>query len=220
LKICALSESIGPYIGTRTGGSKGAIVRNWLLYVLTAIALFCFGNDQTAYAGSGQTIGKQFPWLMAYVGKTTNELVADHRFKDLTNSIVPNQTVCLFGKPTSLRTSFRKMLTEAPDFVALKDNEFITFAGKDVHHPDDKVIVWLDWRTNNSAFAIVHHYGPDNSKQFRKETMLYVVSSTLGTRTTLPESLKFALKNWLIIENSIPDAIRYNNTEEGAQFIF
>jgi hypothetical protein len=182
--------------------------------------MFCSGNNQTARADSSQTIGKQFPWLIAYVGKTTNELVADDRFQRLSTSIVPNQTVCLVGKQTSLRTTFRKMLTEAPDFVFMKQNQFITFAGKDIHQPDDKVFVWLDWRSRNSAFAIVHHYGPDNPKQFRKEPMLYVVSTTLSAKDGLPDSLKFLLKNWLIIENAIPDAITFNGAPAAGNLIF
>jgi len=194
-------------------------MQKWILSVSFAILAVCAGDIQATNAGTSVT-NSQYKWLLAYVGRTTNELVADERFNRLLNSVVPDQKVFLVGKKTSLRYSFRKMLTDAPDFVTLRDNRYFVFSGKDIHQPDDKALVWLDWRGNHSAFAIVHHFGPDDPKKFSKEPLLYVASTNFGASEGLPPELKFAIKNWVIIENVTPSAITYNGAPASATLIF
>src|SRR5262249_50856261 len=119
-----------------------------LSILLPLLAISC-GSAQAADADAKITTG-QYKWVLAYIGRTTNELVSDHRFGRLLNSVVPEQQVLLVGKTTSLRRTFRKMLTDAPDFVTMKENRFIVFSGKDKNLPEDKALVWLDWRTGRS----------------------------------------------------------------------
>jgi len=218
LKIHALSESIDH--STRNWRSKGAIVRQRLLALLLAIFFSGAGFIQPAQAKSAATFGKQFPWLISYVGKTGDELVADQRFNTLLATVVPDQKVYLVGKQTSLRATTKKMLSDAPAFVIFKHNRYVVFSGEDKHQKEDKIMMWLDWKSNSSALAIVHHYGPDDPKQFRKEPMLYVVSEGIVPPEPLPEDLKFMIKNWLLIEGVTPSALTYNGKSASAALIF
>jgi hypothetical protein len=194
-------------------------LQNWILFVSLAFLVCCCGDVQASDSHQRVTTS-QYKWLLAYVGRTTNELVADKRFNSLLNNVVPNKTVFLVGRPTSLRKTFRKMLTDAPDFVTMRDKEYFAFGGKDKNQPDDKALIWLDWRTGRSAIAIVHHYGPDDPKKYSNEPMLYVASNTLNAANGLPSELKFAVKNWVIIENVTPTSITYNGEPASATLIF
>src|SRR5262249_1941717 len=130
------------------------------------------------------------------------------------------QRVLLVGKTTSLRGTFRKMLTDAPDFVTMKENRFIVFSGKDKNLPEDKALVWLDWRTGRSAYAVIHHFRPEDPAKYSKEPLLYIGTTTLNKEGDLPPTLKFALKNWVLIENVVPSAITYNGAPASASLVF
>jgi hypothetical protein len=193
----------------------------WIFSVSFAILVICCGNEQSVNADTTASQSSQYKWLLAYIGRTTNELMRDKRVQHvLDNVIPPKQTTCVAGREKPLRVVFRKMLTDAPDFVTMRDNRYIAFSGHDVIHPEDKALVWLDWRDGRSAIAIIHHWGPDDSKQYSKEPLLWIASVTFHGTEPLPPELTFAIKNWVVLEGITPAAITYNGAPAGASLVF
>lgn len=108
---------------------------------------------------SGET--PRYSWLLAFAGRTTNELLWDARFADLLRSLVRRSGD---PGPDALTEELRRSLGGAPEDVVVADGRFVVATACRHHYCDERGYVWIDIVRGEVAAAILRFDdGPSSS---------------------------------------------------------
>jgi uncharacterized protein YecT (DUF1311 family) len=123
-------------------------------------------------------------WLLAYAGKSTNQLIWDKRIGSLIHDALP----------ASLADRVAGALGGPPDPVFVTDRRYVSMSACFPHACGEKAFLWVDTQTGNALGAHADCSYPENGAAWRCAVRL---GSTGLSRDTIPVQAAQALRAWM-----------------------
>ncbi len=137
------------------------------------------------------------PWLLAFDGKSTNELVLDKRFATFVRARVSSRPLVYWvadGRPTKPSDDVLEFLHGPPDDVHIVDKRYLTASACVPHDCVDTGLLWTDITTGATVFAASVYGTPVPIVGNRAH--LWLFSNVALRASTLPPTLTAAIAQW------------------------
>jgi uncharacterized protein YecT (DUF1311 family) len=152
------------------------------------------GTQLLFTSASAQPQVGQTGWLLAYAGKSTNQLIWDKRAKPLVNSRVP----------ASLSENVLLSLGGPPDPVLAADGRYVSMSACRAHSCIEKGFMWVDTMTGMGLGA------------YYLSGKLQLGSNSLSAGN-IPPQARAALINWLAEQDLITESAEFVDRTGKAQ---
>ena len=114
--------------------------------ISTALVLCCFEARIHAQTPA--------PWLLAFDGRSTNELALDKRFPGFLRTHVSTRKMTYWiGKPTEPAKDAVEFLHGPPEDVYVAEHRYVTASACVAHDATDCGMLWVDTQTGATVFA-------------------------------------------------------------------
>jgi hypothetical protein len=141
---------------------------------------------------SGTAVTSGPAWTLTYDGRSTNDIILDHRMRSLIDTRVP----------AKLSAELVQALGGPPGPVVVKDQRYVTMSACVAHACPAKGFFWMDTRTGIGLGAVAltwTHLGADS---------LRLGSNGMSAWHLQPDA-KAALLTWLSEQSINPDVVEF-----------
>ena len=133
--------------------------------------------------------------MLAYAGKSSQELDADKRFPPFLRSHVSNKpTAYWIGGPSVPSKDVREFLSGLSDDVRVVDGRYVTGSGCPAHDCTENGLLWVDTATGATVYAA--SLDGQTATARGRSARLWMFSNAPLTAGALPPPLLDAIGGW------------------------